>query len=119
MWKLTLVLNVAIAWFVSLGSAVFLISLRYADSAYARFEATLPAPSRIALSSSWLLWAVPLFWAVFTFALLIWNRKRAEAPRDMVQLHTSATLLIGILLVVFFSTAGLMPFFKLYELIPK
>jgi hypothetical protein len=119
MWKLTLVLNVAIAWFVSLGSAIFLVSLRYADSAYARFEATLPAPSRIALSSSWLLWVVPLSWTVITLALLIWHRKTAEASRDMVQLHTSATLLIGIMLLAFFSAAGLMPFFKLYELIPK
>ena len=119
MWKLTFVLNVAVVWFVSLGSAVFLLSLRYAASAYARFEATLPAPSRLALSSSWLLWVVPLSWTIFTIALLIGTRKRAEAPRDIVQLHTSATLLIGILLLVFFSTAGLLPFFKLYELIPK
>jgi len=116
---MTFVLNVAIVWAVSLGSAVFLISLRHADSAYTRFKAILPAPSRLALSSPWLLWVVPVAWTILTLALLVWNRKKAEAPRDMVQLHTSATLLIGILLLVFFSTAGLLPFFNLYGLIPK
>ncbi|MBI3986961.1 MAG: hypothetical protein HY343_08585 [Lentisphaerae bacterium] len=41
---------------------------------------------------------------------LILNWRTQEPPRDMVQLHTSATLFIGVFMLAFFAFAGIIPF---------
>jgi hypothetical protein len=113
MWRVTLVLNALLMGVFSLGSAASQIKLRNQYIQYPHVgEAmpSLPAISDIALRCQWLLKTVPLVWFFLTLAILVLNWRKSKAPRDLVQLHTSATLLVGVLMLGFFVTAGVMPF---------
>jgi hypothetical protein len=113
MWRVTLVLNALLMGVFSLGSAASQIKLRNQYIQYPHVgEAmpSLPAVSDIALRCQWLVKTMPLVWACLTLAILILNWRKPESPRDVVQLHTSVTLLVGVFMFGFFVTAGVMPF---------
>ena len=116
MWRVTLILNAVLMAVFSLGSAASQIKLRNQYIQYPHVGESmprLPAISEIALQIQWLLQVVPLLWALLTLALLVLNWKKPEAPRDLVQLHTSATLLVGVFMLGFFVTAGVMPYISI------
>ncbi len=112
MWRLTLILNAALMGIFSLGSAASQTKLwnYYVQYPHVGEGTMLPAGSELALQVQWLYRAVPLIWLLITLALLILNWRKPEPPRDMVQLHTSATLLVGVVMLGFFLIAGIMPF---------
>ena len=116
MWRITLILNALLMGVLSLGSAASQIKLRNQYVQYphvGKSLPSLPAISELALQVQWLLRAVPLAWALITLALLVLNWKKQPPPRDLVQLHTSATLLVGVFMLGFFVTAGVMPYINM------
>jgi len=113
MWRVTLVLNALLMAVFSLGSAVSQIKLYNEYIQYPNGGESmrpLPAISELALQVRWVLPTVPILWAFLTLALLILNWRKPEPPRDLVQLHTSVTLLVGVFMLVFFVAAGVMPY---------
>ena len=113
MWRITLVLTALLMGVFGLGCAASQIKLGNHYIQYPNVgEAMppLPAISDIALRCQWLLKAMPLAWAFLTLAVLILNWRKSEAPQDLIQLHTSATILVGMFMLGFFVTAGVMPF---------
>jgi len=113
MWRITLILNALLMAVFSLGSAASQIKLRNLYVQYPHVGENmplLPAISNFALRIQWLFQVVPLVWALLTLAVLILNWKKPESPRDLVQLHTSTTLLVGVFMLGFFVAAGVMPY---------
>ena len=113
MWRITLILNALLIGVFSLGSAASQIKLHNQYVQYPNAESNachLPAISGLALRLQWLLPTVPIAWALLTLVLLILFWRQSEPPRDVVQMHTSATLLVGLFMLVFFVAAGVMPY---------
>lgn len=113
MWRITLILNALLMAVFGYGSAASQMKLHNQYIQYphvSRQMVDLPAISDLALRIQWLLQAVPLLWASLTLALLIWKWRQPEPPRDWVQLHTSATLLVGVFMLGFFLIAGVVPY---------
>jgi hypothetical protein len=116
MWRITLILNALLMAVFSYGSAASQIKLHNQYVQYPHVGGQmpdLPAISSLALRLQWLLKTVPILWALLTLALLIWKWRQPEPPRDWVQLHTSATLLIGVFMLGFFVVAGVMPYISI------
>jgi hypothetical protein len=82
--------------------------------AYEGVAEYFPAATVLAIHLRWCCWAIPAIWLVVSLVVLFLIRKM-ELPRanSIVQLHTSATVLIGLVLLVFFVLAGVMPFVPL------
>lgn len=112
MWKLTLILNALLMGVFGFGSAASQIKLRnmYVMYPSASEGVPLPAISDLALKIQWAFTAIPIAWALLTLILMILNWRKSEPPRDMVQLHTSATVLVGLFMLGFFVMAGIIPF---------
>ncbi len=115
MWKLTLVLNALLMGVFAFSSAASQIMLRNNYIRYSDESGSMPLPaiSDLALKIQWALLAVPVIWAMLTFVLIILNWRKAESPRDVVQLHTSATVLFGLFMLGFFIIAGILPFLSM------
>jgi hypothetical protein len=113
--KITIMLNVgimAILGFASSASQFKVDNVLMYPRAYDGLADHFPAMTALAVRLRWLCWGVPVAWLVLALLLLLLLTRKAEALRAtaMVQLHTSATLLIGIFMLGFFVFAGLMPF---------
>ena len=126
MWRITMVLNALLMGVFGLGSAVSQIRLhnlfvRYPQSGEKLFGGsdTLPAISLFALHHHWLYQAIPLAWALGVLAILIGWRKNGEKGNIIAGVHTSATLLVGVIMFLFFVAAGVMPFVPLVVGIAK
>ena len=116
MWRITLTLNALLMAVFGYGSAASQIKLHNQYIQYPHVGdqvSALPPISDLALRLKWLPQAVPLLWALLTVALLIWKWRQPETPRDWVQLHTSATLLVGVFMLGFFVVAGVMPYISI------
>ena len=115
MWKITILCNTLLMCVFGLASAASQIKLR---NAFVRYPNTtkgweLPCISDLALKLHWTYSAIPWAWVALGVLVIILNWKKTEPPRDVIQLHTSATLLIGFFMVAFFTVAGVMPFIPL------
>ena len=109
----TAILNALLMWVFGFASAACQIKLRnvlmYPDS-YGNLCQCLPLVSALAVPVFWLWWAVPLAWCAITVAVVLAGRRRPEGMADLIQFHTSATLLVGVFMLGFFAVAGTMPF---------
>jgi hypothetical protein len=109
----TAILNALLMWVFGFASAACQIKLRnvmmYPDS-YGNLCRCLPPMSGLAVRIFWLWWAVPLAWGAITIAVVLARRRHPEVMSDLVQFHTSATLLVGVFMFGFFAVAGTMPF---------
>ena len=81
--------------------------------AYSDVYSSLPPASSIALDIQWICWAVPLAWllvSILTFAVFHRDDQRFA---NAVQLHTSVTLLVGVVMLGFFVMTSIIPFVSL------
>lgn len=120
MWRISLILNALLMAVFGLGSTVAQIQLRnlfvrYPESGekFLGGPEMLPAISLFALHYHWLYQAIPIIWALATVAILIFYRSKGPEGSGMASLHTSATLLVGVTMILFFTAAGVMPFVPL------
>jgi hypothetical protein len=80
---------------------------------YAESGVALPILTDFAFRVQRLSTIIPLLWIVLTFILGCRLRNQTAAKRnDWLSLHSSVSLCIGLLLVLFFSIAGILPFLK-------
>ncbi|MDF9832539.1 hypothetical protein M2103_000749 [Ereboglobus sp. PH5-5] len=98
---------------MSLGASAFQMRLRnnylhHPDDS--RPMDLLPQISHLALKGYWLIYTLPLVWLIVSVLLISALKKNPEKRDDWIQLHTSATLFIGAGILLFFVTAGMLPF---------
>jgi hypothetical protein len=113
---ITIILNSAIMALCGLGScfAHFKVSdILERPEAYHEFAATFPGPTSFAVNLRWMWKTVPSVWAVLSLVTILILLKNKSRGRDIVGLHTSATLLIGLAMLIFFLTTGIVPFIDL------
>ena len=114
-WKVTLIFNTLTMGVFALASEVSQVRLRnvYVQYPESAGGVTLPAISALALKIYWMPAVIALGWALITLVLLLRYWKRPVSPVDTVQLHTSATILLGTFMLMFFIFAGLAPFLSI------
>ena len=109
MKNIAIILNALLMAVLGLASAIVIDPLdnRAIEYPSAPFiDHPLPPLSALLLGNMWITWAVPVIWALISLWMVI--RKKNSA--DYAALHTSATLLLGILLLLLFTFAGVFPF---------
>lgn len=115
--KITIILNagiMAIFGFASSASQFKVDEVLMYPHAYDGLADYFPAMTALAIRLRWLCWGVPVAWIVLALMLLVSMRKAEPVQATAaVQVHTSATLLIGTFMLGFFVFAGLMPFVSL------
>ena len=114
MWKITLTLNVllmALLAFASKASQILLLN-HFVDYPEYNTGAMLPAMSLFALRVQWIIIVIPVLWTLLTVAIAAYYSKRLDIIHDAVQLHTSATLIVGLTMLGYFMLAGLLPFLR-------
>ena len=70
----------------------------------------LPAASSIALEIQWVYWVMPPAWLLISILAFATFHNDDQRLASAVQLHTSVTLLVGVVMLAFFVLAGVMPF---------
>ena len=80
-------------------------------NAYKGLGDNFPAITALSLRLRWLCWVVPLLWVAIAVFLVVRMRRTdpIKAPAT-VQLHTSATLVVGVFMLGCFVLAGVLPF---------
>ena len=109
MKNIPIILNVALMAVLGMASAIVIDPLYNRAIEYPSepfINRTLPPLSALLLENMWITWAVPVIWALGSLWMII--RKKNNA--DYTAIHTSATLLLGITLLLLFTFAGVFPF---------
>jgi hypothetical protein len=122
MWRITILLYLAILTVLSLGAMVSQMRLRnnylrYPDES--RPLELLPQIIDIALRAYWIIYTAPAVWLISSIFLILKLNQNPEKRSDWIQIHTSATILIGCSILLFFVTAGILPFLKEYIYLSK
>ena len=109
MKNIAIILNTMLMAALSMASAIVIDPLYNRAIEYPSepfINRTLPPLSALLLGNMWITWAVPVIWALVSLWMVI--RKKNSA--DYTALHTSATLLLGITVLLLFTFAGVLPF---------
>lgn len=109
MWRFTLILNSLLMGVFSFLSSASLIRLRNSIDYNLFHGRPLPRISAFAISNTWIYSVVPLFWLVLLIVALKYLGKHSNRA-EIVSLHTSATLFVGILMLSLFLLGGILPF---------
>ncbi|MCP5489328.1 MAG: hypothetical protein H7A43_11855 [Verrucomicrobia bacterium] len=109
MKRLTIILNALIMAVFGFASTIAMSPLHNRVVEYPTppfINQPLPSLSAFLLSRIWLAWAVPLVWAICSFALALWRKPTVDA----VLVHTSATIFVSTTMFFLFAIAGIFPF---------
>lgn len=114
MWRLSLVCNVVVMVLLWLLSEVAVTPAYNLLVQYGETGSALPMLTDIAFQVRPYARVLPLLWLVIT---LLWGRWIGRQPVERrtqgVVVHTSATLCVGLLLLLFFAIAGMLPALKI------
>lgn len=120
MWRVTLIINCLIlflfwvAGFIALSPA-FNHFIQYAEVVG---KIDLPILTDAIFSARLSSLLIPAGWLLGSVLWMLALKKKEPARRaELAQLHSSLTLLIGLLIFVVFLTAGVLPFLKIGVLI--
>lgn len=119
MWKLTLGCNVLVLALFWLLSQVAITPAHNLLVQYTETGVALPIVTDVAIQVRSLTAALPLIWAIIT--LIIGRHLQhhaAEKRHEWLAAHTSTTLCLGLLLLLFFSLAGILPVLKIGSVLP-
>jgi len=120
MWRITIIADVlmmVLFWLASLLSVAIAYN-RFVQYPPTKAPMALPLPTELALSSQ--LWAglIPLAWIIISF--IIWKKvkdKEPESRSEYLLAFTSVTLVVGIVMLIFFALAGMLPFMFIKTLV--
>lgn len=113
MWRISLILNTVLMWIFAFTAAASIAKLHNHYVQYPDEGAKpLPVFSTIALEIPCLLLAIPLIWTIALFVLLKRFHHRPPSP-EFMNLHLSASLFVGLSMLLFFVLAGVLPFIDL------
>ena len=114
MWKLTLCANALILGLFWLVAQVAITPAHNLLVRYAETGAALPILTDVAISLRMPSLAVPALWAVLTLVVGIRMKARAENARcQWLGLHTSISVVLGLVVLFFFALAGILPLLKI------
>jgi len=109
MKNITIILNIALLAVFGFASKAVMSPLynRIVEYPTEHFKCqTLPPISNVLLQNMWIVWAIPSLWAILSVWVFFW--KRTDEAHAII--HTSATLLIGIVMFFMYAMAGIFPF---------
>ncbi|SHJ52023.1 hypothetical protein SAMN02745165_02579 [Malonomonas rubra DSM 5091] len=115
MWKLTIIANsflMLLFWVFAalLAEPAYNHFVQYADADLPQ----LPALTQYVLTARPLSLLLPALWAMGSVSLLVRLREKEPGQRrEWVQLHSSVTLIVGLLLLILSLTAGILPFLNI------
>jgi hypothetical protein len=114
MWKITLCCNIFILSLLWLLAQVAIIPANSFLVQYTETMMALPILTDFTIRVRSLTGAIPIIWAIFTL-LLGWQMRKQTTQRrnECLLTHTSVTVCIGLVLVLFFSLAGLLPILRI------
>lgn len=120
MWRVTIIINCLILFLFWVAGFVATAPAFNHFVQYTEVFGKLPLPIltdavfTVRMSSL----IVPGCWLLGSFGYLFWIRQMdEERRRDQVSLHTSLTILVGLLFFVIFLTAGVLPYLKIGALL--
>ncbi len=114
MWKVSLFCNILILSLLWLLSQVVITPVHNLFFQYAETGMALPILTDFAIQLRSPSAAIPLTWIVFTFFYGRWMKNQtADKRNEWLSFHTSLTLCIGLLVLLFFSLAGILPILKI------
>ena len=113
MWRITIIANalmMGLFWLASLLS-VSITYNRFVQYPASNAPVALPLPTELALSIQ--IWAgiLPLGWIILSY--VIWQKvkdKQPESRSEYLLALTTITMIIGFSMLIFFATAGILPF---------
>lgn len=114
-WKFTIFMNVCIVFGFWLAG---LIALSPAFNYFVEYTETndqisLPMLTSMVFTVRLDSLLVPLFWLLVSMIFVVKLKQKVPIERiETVQLHTSVSILVGLLLFVVFALAGILPFLK-------
>lgn len=112
--RITVLLNsaiMAVCGAASSGSQFRVDNVLMYPSAYDGVAECFPAATVLAFRLRWCCWAIPAVWLFISIVVLfLMNKMELHRANALVQLHTSATILTGLILLVFFVFSGVLPF---------
>jgi hypothetical protein len=120
MWRLTVALNSLIVFLSWLAGFVALSPAFNRFVQYAPPGERLPLPilTDFMLSVRMTSLAFPVAWVLGSIFPLMWANRRDQIRRtEIVALHTSLSILAGLLLFLVFVTAGILPYLQISALI--
>jgi hypothetical protein len=116
MWPLTIIANTMIfflfwvAGFLAISPAFN----HFVQYAHVVGEFSLPILTDSIFSVRLTSLAIPAGWLLGSFFFWLWvKKKQPEQRAHLVQFHTSASILVGLLMFVIFLTAGILPYLKI------
>lgn len=119
-WKFTIFTNVFImfgfwlAGFIAISPA-FNHFVQYAEISN---PISLPVITSIVFSTRLSSLLIPIFWLFASIVFMMRLRQRSQMDRiELVQLHTSISIMGGLFLFVLFAVAGVLPFLQIGEFI--
>lgn len=120
MWRVTIIANalmIVLFWLASLLS-VSIANNRFVQYPPTKAPMALPLPTELALSTQLWVGLFPLAWIILSF--VIWKKvkdKEPESRSEYLLAFTSVTIVAGIVMLIFFALAGMLPFFFIKTLV--
>lgn len=116
MWKITVITN---AFLMVLFWIASRIAIALAYSNFVEYPSNgdviaLPMITRLALAAFRFAVAIPMVWALVSFVIYKFTRKKTTADRNEILIaFTSVTIFLGFLMLVFFGLAGILPYLRI------
>jgi hypothetical protein len=114
MWKITLCLNVVALFLLWLLAQVVITPINNLFVQYAETKIAIPILTDFAIQHASLTAAIPIGWGIITL-FYGWQMRKMEKQKrnEYLSLHSSATLCAGLLVILFFSLAAILPILKI------
>lgn len=114
-WKFTISVNALIVFGFWLAGQIAVAPAYNYFVEYSETSDTvsLPVITNLVFSVKFISVAIPIFWLVVSIILMKRLQKRSQLEKiGWVQLHSSVSVLMGLLLFLIFALAGVLPFLK-------
>ena len=114
MWKISIYCNALVLLLFWVLAQVFITPIENLLVRYAETKLELPILTDFAIQMSTPSLAIPIIWAILSF--IIGRHISGQSGGDChawVSLHTSITLCLGLMMLIFFSLAAILPLLKI------
>jgi hypothetical protein len=116
MWKITIALNavIMILFFLASELAIALAYNHFIQYPETDGSIALPLVTEVVLDLRKAIIVVPIVWAVFSYFLYrVIGRKAVDDRNDYLLAFSLITIAVGLLMLLFFGLAGILPYHKI------
>ena len=117
-WQFTILSNVFVMFGFWLAGFIAILPAfnHYVQYAEINDSLSLPLITSIVFSVRLISLLLPIFWLMLSIALLIQLKHKSAIERiERIQLHTSLSILGGLVFLIVFALAGVLPFLQIAE----